>query len=221
MGIGRIDILLQDGVVQLAHQLARLDGDFHLLLNIGIGHIYQKLQPVVFLFQVSQVDFLRLAIGLFHIIHQEGGKVAGHNPARMLGQGQLRYIPFGLLKRRQQGTIRLPDRRTEVLVQALLLNQHTGGGDAAVNETCMIKAHLIFKEDELFRLRYTENTTQQRKPEFLALSLLVTFALPILGKFGGCGSLLYVSHGQYLPLGLKRYIHCSPFYGAFQCCGFL
>ena len=52
-------VLLQQGIVEDAHDLARLQGDFHLFLDIGVPGVYQELQAVVFFFQIAQLDDLR------------------------------------------------------------------------------------------------------------------------------------------------------------------
>ena len=53
---------------------------------------------VVFLFQIGQFDFLRIAVGLFHVIDIELLKIAGDNPAWMLGERELCNVLLGLLK---------------------------------------------------------------------------------------------------------------------------
>jgi hypothetical protein len=64
-------------------------------------------------------------------------------------------------------------------------------GDEAVDKSGgLIQLYLIFKADQLFRLRNAENLTQQRQPERLTFAFFVALVLPVFRK-RLCGALLF------------------------------
>ena len=193
-------VLLQQGIVEDAHDLARLQGDFHLFLDIGVPGVYQELQAVVFFFQIAQLDDLRVAGGPLHVIDVELGKVAGDDPPGSLGVGQFGGIPFGLLERGQQGAVRLLDGLVQLFAQAFLLNQDVGGGDKAVDEAGVIQHDLILKGDELVRLLHPVDLLQQGQPKGLAVAFFVTLSLPVGGKLFCGGAALCICHGGIPPV---------------------
>ena len=115
--------MLQQGIIEDAHDLARLQGDLHLFFDVGVPGVHQELQAVVFFFQVAQLDDLRVASGTLHVIDIELGKVAGDDPPGPLGVGQLGGVAFDLLEWGQQGAVGLLDGLVQLFAQALLFDQ--------------------------------------------------------------------------------------------------
>ena len=181
--VGRVFVLLQKRIVQQAHDLPGLHGDFHLPPGVDVFLADQEGQAVILLFQIGQQKLLGFAVGLLHVVDIEFGKVACNHPAGVLGNRQLGNVPLGLLKRREQRPVRLFDRLVQVLTQALLLDQNLGGGDISVNERGVVQVYLVFKFDEGRHVLHAEHVCQQRQPELLALALFIALVLPLLGKF--------------------------------------
>ena len=201
--IGGVLVLRQNFVVECAHQLAGLEGNFHFLFDIAVAGVHQELQAVVFLFQVLEVDDLRLAVGALHIIDVELGKVAGDHPPWMLGDRQLGDVPLGLLEGGQFGPIRLGDRLPQVFAQALLLDHDAGGRDGPVDETGMVQVHLLLKGNKLARVLYPIYIMQQAEPEGLAVAFFISAVFPDLDKALRGGLLvdgLFVWHSGGLQL---------------------
>ena len=80
LGIGLVDVLLQQGIINQADNFARLHTDFQLAFQMLIALVHKELQAIILLFEVFQKDFLRLTLGLFHVIHPKLAEVASHNP---------------------------------------------------------------------------------------------------------------------------------------------
>ena len=76
----RVDVLRQELVIQDAHDLARLDADLHLLLDVGVRVIHEEGQTMELLLKAGQADNLRLRRRTLHVVNLEGRKVAGDNP---------------------------------------------------------------------------------------------------------------------------------------------
>lgn len=72
---------------------------------VGVPCVHQKLQAIVFLLQIAQLDDLRVAGGPLHVVHMELGKVTGDDPSGTLGVGQFGGVALGLLERGQQGAV--------------------------------------------------------------------------------------------------------------------
>lgn len=201
----RVFILLEECIVQQTDDLARLDGDFHLLLDMHAPGFRQEGQAVVFLFQIGQQDFLRLTAGALHIVDIELGEVAGDDPAGMPGEGKLRDVSLGLLERCQQGAIALLDRLVQVFAQAFLLDQHFRRWDIPVDKRSMVEMHLILKFNELRHILHAVNIRKKRHPEFLALAFLVPLILPVFRKcFCGFPLLNVVHNPHRLVIYRKR-----------------
>ena len=156
--------------------------------------VHQELQPVILLLQIRKENHFRIAAGPLHIIHMEFGKIANHNPAGALGIRQFGGVPLCLLERGQQRTVRLLDGGFQVFVNALLLNQHMGRGDNAVNEAGMVQLHLFLKRDKTAHILNTQHIREQRQPKCLALSLLIAFIFPVSRELPGGYLLLRISH---------------------------
>ena len=162
-----------------ANDFTGRNGNLHFPLDVVVAGIHKELQAVVFFFQVGQFDNLRLALGPLHVIDKEGAEIAGDDPARVFGQGQLGDIAFGLLERRQKRAIRLTDALFHIFAQRLLLNQHTGGGNVTVDKTGVVQVDLVLKFNELFGMLHAVHIPQQRQPEGLTLAFLIAFARAI------------------------------------------
>ena len=157
----RVFVLLQQGVVEDAHDLARLQGDLHFFFDVGAPGVHQELQAVVFFFQVAQLDDLRVASGTLHVVDVELGEIAGDDPPGPLGVGQLGGIPLGLLERRQQGTVGLLDGLVQLFPKAFLFDQDVGGRNKAVDEAGVIQHDLILKGDKLVWLLHPVDLLEQ------------------------------------------------------------
>ena len=196
--ISGVLVLRQNFVVECAHQLAGLEGNFHFLLDIAVAGVHQELQAIIFLFQVLEIDDLRFAVGALHVVDVELGKVAGDHPPRVLGNRQLCDVPLGLLERGQLGPVRLGDGLAQVLAQALLLDHDMGGGDGPVDEAGVVEVHLLLKGDEILRMFHPIYIAQQREPEGLTVAFFISAVFPDLGKALRGGLLvdgLFVWHG--------------------------
>jgi len=191
----RVFVLLQQGVIKNADDLARFQGDFHLLFDVGVPNIYQKLQAVVFFFQIAQLDDLQLTHGALHVVDVKLGKVAGHDSAGPLGVGQFGGIPLGLLERGEQRAVRLLDGLIQFFAQAPLFNEDMGRRDEAINKVGMIQHDLIFKRNELVRLGYTVDLLEPGQPKGLAVVLLIAFSSPVRVKLFCGGAALYICGG--------------------------
>ena len=84
LGIG---ILPGKCVIEDADDLARGDGYLHLPLQMLIAALHEELEAIVFAWQILQPYLLGLATRALHIIDIEGAEVAGHDPARVSGDG--------------------------------------------------------------------------------------------------------------------------------------
>ncbi len=199
----RVLILLQQPIVQQTDDLAGLDGDLHLPLQMHISLVHKERQTVIFLFQIGQLDLLGIAVGLLHVIDIKLLEVAGDDPTRVLGERQLRDVFLGLLEGIEHRAVRLPDGLVQILPGALLLDHDFRLGDIAVDKAGgAVQLHLVFKSDELFRLDHTKDVTKQSEPKLLAFSLLISFAFPIFRK-GFCRGFL-LCFGQRHRNHLKK-----------------
>ena len=198
--VGGILVLRQQRVVQPAHDGAGRYGNLHLLLDVLVFAVHQKLQAVIIPFQILKINNLWLAKGLFHIINIKLRKVARHNPARTLRIGQLGRIALGLLEGGQQAAVRLLDRLVQIFIQALLLNQHVGAGDDAVNKAGVVQHNLVFKADKLRWVLHLQHLAQKLQPKGLAFTLFVALACPVLDK---------LLHSQALLLLRCRHLYHS------------
>ena len=182
--------LRQERVVNLAHDLARLDGDLQLALEAVAARVHQELQASDVAFEVLQQNLLRVVVRLFHVIDQELLEIACDNPLGMLGKGQLSDVFLGLLKRGEERAVALPDGRKQVLTARLLLDHHSSGWNQRVDELGDGPAlepflDLFLEEYALHDVFDAEDAGQQIDPEFLSLALFVTMARPSVGKIPG------------------------------------
>ena len=69
--ITHVAVFLRERVIQSADELPRLDGDLHLLCNVFIVCIHEKVQTVRLAFEVLEQDLLRLCIRCFHVVDEE------------------------------------------------------------------------------------------------------------------------------------------------------
>ena len=65
----RVLVLLEQGVIEDPHNLARLQGDLHLLLDAGVAGIHQELQAGILALQVGQAHNFRVVVGAVHIVN--------------------------------------------------------------------------------------------------------------------------------------------------------
>ncbi len=66
----------------------------------------------------------------------------------------------------------------QVLVQSLLLDEHMGGGDRAVDEAVVVRLYLHLEGDELRHALHAQHIGEQDEPEGLTLALLMASAFP-------------------------------------------
>ena len=104
--VGQV-ILLDERIIHAAHNLASLHAHFHFLVDVDTSRVDEKLQAVVVVAQIDERDVLRLAVGVFHIVDVDFGKVASHYPARALRVGQGGRVALRLLERGEHGAIAL------------------------------------------------------------------------------------------------------------------
>ena len=145
----RVKVLGKEAVVDHADDFACFFGDLQLAVEVGIAHLHEESEAVVLLVEVLEEDDLWLAIGLLHVINIPRTEIADHNPTRALGVWEFGSIAFGLLERREQRAIRLRNGLTEVDMAALLLNEHLGRRDIAVNETGVAEFDLPLEGNEV------------------------------------------------------------------------
>ena len=93
------------------------------------------------------------------------------------------------------------DGGTQVFVLAFLLYHHLGGGNVYVYEVCNgfigeLLFYLILKINKIGEVLHSVDVAKEIQPKLLALSLFVSFALPILAE-PLCGPLLLcLCHGK-------------------------
>ncbi len=168
--------------------------------------VHQKVQPVMLFLQILQLDDIRFAIGVTHIVDFKYLKVADHNPAGLLRLGQIAAVPPPLLKWGQHCPIRLALTLSQVNLESLLLNQHTGRGYVAVNIFGGSRAiivhdlHPLFKFHDLRWLLHAIDILKHGKPKPLGILLLIAASLPVCRKLLCSTALLYTCH-VLPPLG--------------------
>ena len=118
----RVFVLGKNLVIQHTNNLTRLDADFQLPLDMGIGIIHQESQTVIFLFQIGQMNHFRRVIGMLHVMHLKGSEVAGDNPSGSHRQRQTSGIATRLLIWREFRSITLLSLGCKVDMRAFLLN---------------------------------------------------------------------------------------------------
>lgn len=129
---------------------------------------------------------------MLHIVDQKRLEITHHHPARTLGIGQFGSISLGLLKGSKQRTVALPDRFKQILIQALLLDEHVRGFNVPVDEAGTGQLHLILERDKLSCVLDAEHVGEQIHPERLRFTFLIASAFPFAGKlFGGCFLLFF------------------------------
>ena len=170
------------------------------------GGVDDKLQTVIFFFQIHQLQNFRLIVGAVHIVDMEFSEIADDDPAGLFGLGKIAAIPPGLLIGRKQGAIGLPVTFPQVNIHPLLLDQHSRLRDVTVNEFCrtfsgfgIIDFDAPLEADGFFWFLYAKNFLQQCQPKSLCFLLLIAVFLPIQGKLFGCRSLFCVVH-NFLPV---------------------
>ena len=196
----RIGDFLEKSVVELAHQLARLDGELHFLFDVLVAGVHQKGQAGVFLFQVLEEHDLRVAVGAVVVVDVELFEIGDHDPARILVVGQVARVAPGLLVGRHKGAVRLLIALREVDILSLLLDEDAGFFDVGVDEAGVGKLHRQLKGEPLFRLLHAVYLAQQSAPKGLGLLLFVTPARPVPDKLPCCFSLFAVLHARTPPL---------------------
>ena len=189
-------VLRQNLVVQHTDNLARLDADLQLLLDVSVGIIDQESQTMIFILQIRQLDDFGRIVGTLHVVYLESGEIAGHNPARSHRKRQTRGIAAGLLVRCKFRTVRLFGFGRKVNMRAFLLNQHLGWSDVAVNE---IRSLLLgdgfdgnLELHRFGRVVHSKDIVEQVQPKALGFAFLVAFAHPILDELLGCLFLYHV-----------------------------
>ena len=119
-------ILLQQGIVDTAHNLSGLHRYLHFLFDVFTLLVNEELQTVIFFPKIFEPDFFRLSVGLFHVINKKLFEVASHNPSRTLRiYYTVRFsIPLNLLVWGKVMTITLLDRCPQVFIAGFLLNKN-------------------------------------------------------------------------------------------------
>ena len=204
--VGWVLVLLQEGIVQHAHQLAGLERDLFFMLDGIAAGVHQEIQLGAVCGQVGQGQHLRLSVGEVHVVDLKGLEIAHHDPPGLLRLGQIGPIPPGLLIGGQEGAVGLLIAPGQHDVLALLLHQHPGLGDVAVDEfggalprAGVVHLHTALEADVLLRLLHPKDLLQQRQPERLGLLLLVPAVLPVRRKLSCRRPLLHVRHGVSPP----------------------
>ena len=191
IGLGGLGpVLLEQRVIEQADQISRLFGDFHLTPDVFGSCINQEVQPVVFLFQVSQIYDMRIIIRGVHIVDVNLLEIGDNDPAGIHVMGQIARITPCLLKRSHQCAVRLFIALAQVNVLALLLNEYMGAVNVSVNKAGVSKLHGNFKTDKLLGLAHAENIAQKSKPERLGVLFFVAPACPVFYKLFCCLFLL-------------------------------
>ena len=131
---------------------------------------------------------------MLHVVDKEFMKITSHNPSRTLGVGQRRRIALCLLIRREHSAVALLDGFAQVFVLTLLLNHNMCCIDIGINKTSFVELNLFLKVYVFLRLPHAIHLAEQCKPECLALTFLIAFAAPLVGKShsGGCLCLFLV-----------------------------
>ena len=80
----RVNILFQNGIVQLAYKLTGFDGDLFLTVQKFALFFHKELQTVILLAEILQHNAFRLTGRLFHIVNKELFKIAGDDPTGTL-----------------------------------------------------------------------------------------------------------------------------------------
>ena len=155
--------------------------------------INEELQPIILLAQILKQYFLRLAVGLLHVVDQELREIASHDPAGMFAQRHVGYIALGLLKGIQHRAVALKNTFAQVFAQRFLFDKHAGGGNMPIDKVGLIHFHLLFIADKGTGILNPEYLCEQLCPEQLRVALLRSAPSPSLGEFLGCCSHLFLS----------------------------
>ena len=180
--LGGVDVLLVESVVDLADDLASVEGHLLLLLQVLIALLHEELQAVVFPAQVLEEDLLRGGVGSLHVVDEELGEVASDDPTGMLGKGQPEDVALRLLVGGEGDAVALRDGRGEALAEGFLLDHDFGGGDVRVDEAGGVKLHLLLEADERLGMLHVKHLPEERQPKRLALPFLIALALPLLSE---------------------------------------
>ena len=151
-------------------------------MNTLVAFVHKELQTGIFLFQIFQPDDLRGVIGTVHIVDMEFLKVADNDPAGVHIVGEITGIAACLLEGGQHRAVGLLVALPKVNICALLLDQHPGVFNIAVNKAGMIQFYPYFKFNGIGGLLHAEHILQKGDPKPLGLLLFVTVTRPILHK---------------------------------------
>jgi len=205
--------LLQQRVVQLAHQFAGLQGDGHLPLQVLRAGVHQEVQAAVFLLQVLEIEDVGFRVGVVHVVNAEFLEIANDDPARVHAVGQQAAIAPRLLEGREHGAVGLTVGLGQGHVHALLLDQHGGIVDIGVDEdggAGPVVFHRKLKGDVGLWLLHAVDRLEQLTPEILGVLLLVPAVLPRRDKCFRCVALFHIrhlsqDHGYALPVDRYRF----------------
>ena len=75
------------GFVKTSYEVASALADFHFLGDVAVFYINHELQPIVFFWEVGELDELRRIVRPLHVEHLELAEITGHNPAWALRVG--------------------------------------------------------------------------------------------------------------------------------------
>ena len=126
---------------------------------------------------------------MLHVVDEERFEVTGDDPARAPGVRELHGVAFRLLVGSERRAVGLFDGFREVLVYPLLFNHHMRRIDEPVDEAGMVQVHLVLEGDVFLRFGNAVHLAQERQPERLTLTFLVTLPFPELRETL-CGLLL-------------------------------
>ena len=198
---GFVDVALQNLIIEVSDKLTCLYGKLHFALDVIVCDIDQEVEPGTVFGEFFEQNLIGGAGGILHVVDEERGEIASDDPTGMLGDRQLGDVAFRLFERGKERAIGLFDRGAQVFIDALLLDQDTGGWDDAIDEAGMIEFDLAFEPDPFLRFSYPEHIAQKREPEGLGFAFFISFALPVFGKLF-CGFLL-LSEGHAAPPGTE------------------
>jgi len=193
-----VAVLREQGVVDESDDVASAPRDFLLAADEVGARVRKEFQAVQFVGEVFQEQRLRFGVRLLHVVDQELGKIAGHDPAGTARIRQVDGVALRLLEGSQDASVTLRNARTQRLAEALLLDKHMRRGNVAVDEAMGgVDVRLVL---ELYERFWTWNAEcpQEREPEGLALPLLVALAFPEVRKFSRVSLLLNVGHNGVL-----------------------
>ena len=129
-----VAILGNKRIVELPYNVAGFHRHFKFLLQMLVAGFHKEAKAVVFAPEVAEFHTLWLTIGILHIVDVELGKIASHNPSRVLRHRYIYGISLCLLEWGKFSAISLGNGLSQVFAERLLLNHHACGGYHHINK---------------------------------------------------------------------------------------